>query len=78
MEDLIKHKEDFERIINKYSLKEESRAMKIANYLTENGRDGIDLDDFSKTFEIEKNDARVLISFIVKGIKFKEDYIDKK
>lgn len=73
--DLKKHKQEFERVVKKYNLSSQEKASEIANFLTKNE---IDLEEFSTLFNMEKKDAIIFLSFIQKGVEFKEQHLDKK
>ncbi len=70
MEDIEKHKEKFEDIAIKYRLKSPEKAEEIATYLLE--KKNISSDEFAEVFGLEKEDARVFISFIERTIRWKE------
>jgi hypothetical protein len=72
--DIIKHKREFDRVIAKYSLAD--KADEIANYIVK--RKTIQVHEFATLFNMEEDDAEILLSFIKRGIEFKEKYIDPK
>jgi hypothetical protein len=72
--ELHKLKQEFDKIITKYNLSEPAKAEKISKILTSNKK--IDSKEFAKTFEMEQSEAEVFISFIMKGIQYKEQNID--
>lgn len=74
--ELEEHKEKFQQIIKKYGFSDEIKAQEITDFLLSNNQ-GVSLDEFSKRFSIPKDEAKVFLSFIVKGIEFKEEVIDK-
>ena len=76
--DLLEHKKKFEEIVRKYKLQETEKAEEIAKYLVKNGGGKISLKEFSTLFAMNEEDAKNFLSFIQKGIVFKEEYIDKK
>lgn len=76
MKDLENHKKQFEEIVKKYNLFQEQKAKKIATFLTTKKESKISLKDFSDRFNIEEKDAVIFLSFIQKGIQFKEKHID--
>ncbi len=75
MDHIKKHKEAFDKIIQKYGLDEESKASEIADFLT--GRDKISAREFAELFAMDEHDAVIFLSWIHKGIRFKEENIDK-
>lgn len=70
------HKKKFDEIVKKYNLSEEDRAKEIVEYLIKT--QNIDLNEFSTLFAINKEDAKIFLSFVRKGLDFKEEHIDKK
>jgi hypothetical protein len=70
--DIQIHKQEFDRVIRKYNLKD--KADEIADYITK--RKNIDPKEFAVLFNIDVQDAQVLLSFIDIGLKFKEKHID--
>lgn len=76
MENLDNHKKEFERIIQENNLNTEEKASQIANYVT--GKQTISAEEFSAEFGIPLEDSKTFLSFIKKGISFKEEHVDKK
>lgn len=74
MMELGKHKEEFEKIVKKYDLTEEGTAQDIANFLT--SQSVVSYEEFAKKFGMDSEDAKIFLSFIHKGIQFKEEHID--
>jgi len=70
--DIQTHGKKFKEVIEKHGLAE--KADEIAEYIIKTRH--IDVKEFSKLFNIDEEDAEILISFIHKGIKFKEKHID--
>ena len=73
--EIKQHKQEFEKIVKKYNLSTPDKAKELAVFLTKNK---IDIDEFSTLFNIDKEDAIIFLSFIQKGIQFKEQHLDKK
>jgi len=71
--DLIKHAKEFERIIVKYDLA--GKAEEIADYILKKRH--VDVKEFAILFNLSEDDAKILISFIAKGIEFKKRNIDQ-
>jgi hypothetical protein len=71
-------KEEFGKVILKYNLKDEKRTQEIADYLTKDRKNRISAEGFARKFRMDIRDAKVFLSFIVKGIEFKERRVDKK
>lgn len=76
--DIKQHKEEFDKIIKKYNLSEEDRATEIANFLTKGKSNLIDIKEFSILFGMSEEEAKTFLSFIVKGLEFKRNHIDRK
>lgn len=75
---LEEHKKNFMYIIKKYNLDEPKKAEEISKYLTQGKINNISISSFAEKFGLEKYEAEIFLSFIYKGIEFKEEYIDKK
>tara|TARA_Y100000310_G_scaffold334803_1_gene415379 strand:- start:925 stop:1146 length:222 start_codon:yes stop_codon:yes gene_type:complete len=71
--DLKKHKEEFDKIILKYNLSDHDKAEEIAVFLTDAKKKGTSASEFAKLFNMEVEEATIFLSFIEKGIKFKEN-----
>ena len=78
MEHLKKHKEEFQKIIDKYHLSDEDKAEEIANFLTKNKQKEVSAKDFSNLFAMTEKESVIFLSWIQTGIKFKEDNLNKK
>lgn len=78
MEHLKKHKEKFQKIIDKYCLAEESKAEEIANFLTKNNQKEVSAKEFANLFAMTEKESVIFLSWIQTGIKFKEDNSNKK
>ncbi|MDA3856070.1 MAG: hypothetical protein PF569_07450 [Candidatus Woesearchaeota archaeon] len=76
--DLDEHKKLFEEVVKKYNLFEKEKAEEIAKYLTKLKINKFDIEEFANLFAMKKEDAQIFLSFIDKGLKFKEDHLDKK
>jgi hypothetical protein len=70
--DIARHKQEFDKVIAKYNLAE--KADEISDYIIKTKK--IKVFEFATLFNIDEKDAEILLSFIDKGIKFKEKYID--
>jgi len=73
--ELQKHKEEFENIVKKYKLDEQDKAQEIANFLTKGN--SISYKEFATLFAMSEDEAKTFLSFIQKGIEYKEEHIDK-
>ena len=78
MEHLKKHKEEFDKIIEKYNLSDEDKAEEIASFLTKNNQDEVSAKEFASLFNMTQKEAVIFLSWIQTGIKFKEDNLNKK
>ena len=76
--DLNRLKEEFGKVIVKYNLKDEKKAKEIADYLTRDRKNRISSEGFARKFRMDLRDAKVFLSFIVKGLEFKEKHLDEK
>jgi Fic family protein len=74
--DIARHKEEFDKIIEKYDLSDDKKAEQISNYLTKNPKGTISVEDFANIFDMEEDEVITFLSFIQKGLKFKEKHID--
>jgi len=70
--DIKKHKEEFDKIIDKYNLGSEEKAEEIAKFLTDSKKDQVSAKEFATLFGMEVSGAVTFLSFIEKGIKFRE------
>lgn len=72
------HKKLFEEVVKKYKLFEKDKSDEIAKYLTKSRINRLELKEFAQLFAMNIEDAKIFLSFIEKGIDFKEKHIDKK
>jgi hypothetical protein len=72
-----KHKALFDAIIHKYELKNDEKASEIAEFLTsidgEHDEARVSAVDFANKFGMTESEARIFLSWISVGIKFKEE-----
>ncbi|MCF7798326.1 hypothetical protein K9M74_00315 [Candidatus Woesearchaeota archaeon] len=78
MDELLNHKKDFERIVTTYNLDDEVTAGKIADFMFSHPQGLVSVSDFAEEFSLPEKEAHIFLSFILKGLQFKEDVIDKK
>lgn len=72
--DLFEHKQQFDEIIRKYNLDDQQKAEEISCFLTDKkNKDSVSYEEFSKLFLMTKDEAKLFLSFIATGLKFKED-----
>jgi len=76
MEDIKAHKQAFDDIIKRYNLSDDQKAGEVADFLTKQKETVVSIEEFSKYFAMEEDDARIFLSFIMRGIRFKEDNLD--
>ena len=69
--DIATHKQKFDEVIKRYDLAE--KAEEIANYLTRHKE--INSSEFANLFAMDDADARIFLSFIRKGIEFREKHL---
>lgn len=67
----------FRDIIEKYGLDDEKSAEDISQFLTNSTREGVNAKDFASLFGMTEDEAKLFLSFIDKGLRFKEDSLDK-
>lgn len=71
--DILEHGEKFNEIIRKYNFDSPEKAEEISDFLTDNkNHDNVSAEEFAKLFAIEEEEAIIFLSFIKKGIEFKE------
>ena len=75
---LEKHKEEFMTIIKKYQFYTSEKAQEIANFLIKHTDNSVSAKEFANKYQMTENEAYIFLSFIQKGIKFKEEHLDKK
>lgn len=66
------HKKEFDKIIKKYNLNEEQKAEEISTYLTKHHGKIVSVEEFANLFAMTKDEAKIFLSFIEKGIRFRE------
>lgn len=76
--DLEKHKKEFEEIIKKYRLFTTEKAQEIGAFLTKNKGQKVSVEVFANKYSMTQQEAKIFLSFIQKGIEFKEKHLDKK
>ena len=77
MKDIAEHKERFEAIAKKYDLKNEEKAGEIADFLTTPHKPGVAAHEFATLFGMTEEEATDFLSFIDRGLRFKEKHIDQ-
>ena len=75
---LEEHREEFKKIISKYNLMTQDKAEGIAKFLIGSESGNVSVKDFAEKYLMDEHEAYIFLSFIHKGIKFKEDHLDKK
>mmetsp|Transcript_13800 Transcript_13800/g.37048 ORF Transcript_13800/g.37048 Transcript_13800/m.37048 type:complete len:105 (+) Transcript_13800:1017-1331(+) len=74
MASLERHKEAFDLIIQRYALSEDAKASEIADFLTQTaGETRVSAEQFAAKFGMSASEARIFLSWIHVGIKFKEE-----
>jgi|TARA_B100002003_G_C14085957_1_gene522378 hypothetical protein len=71
--DLKKHKDEFDKIISKYNLSDHDKAEEISTFLTNSKRESVSPKEFAELFGMTVKEATIFLSFIEKGIQFKEN-----
>ena len=85
MKQQIMHKREFDRIRLKYNLDNPSNAERIANMLSSsssssssnNSTATVSATEFATTFGMQIPEAVIFLEWIMIGVKFKEDVLDK-
>jgi len=70
--DIAQHKQEFDRIIEQYSLDE--KADEVSEFLVGKSTTA---KEFATLFAMKEKDAEIFLSFVHKGIRFKEKHLDK-
>lgn len=78
MQDIAEHKEAFEKIAHKYDLRNEEKAGEIADFLVSHPAGKVSAPEFAKLFAMSEEEAETFLSFIDRGLRFKEQHIDQK
>jgi len=76
--ELEQHKEEFQEIVKKYRLFTTQKAKEIGLFLTNQLGMQVSALEFAKKYEMTEQEAKIFLSFIQKGIEFKESHIDSK
>jgi len=74
--DIEKHSKEFQKIIQKYNLSDEKKAEAIANFLTKSSQKQVSAKEFSELFAMTQKEAVLFLSFVEKGIKFKQNKVN--
>lgn len=83
MKQQIMHKQEFDRIRLKYNLDNPNNAERIANMLSSSSSSSsttaavVSAGEFASTFGMRLHDAVIFLEWIMIGVKFKEDVLDK-
>ena len=70
--DLNTHRQEFEKVVVKYQFNDKDKAEEIAKYLTRNLNIQISSKEFAILFAMQEEDAVIFLSFIQKGLEFRE------
>lgn len=68
--DIATHHKKFRSIVKKYSL--DSKASEISSYLTKASTNIVSAEKFASDFAMEIEDSVIFLSWIERGIQFKE------
>jgi hypothetical protein len=87
MKQQILHKQEFDRIRLKYNLDNPNNAERIANMLSSSSSSSsssttaaaaaVSASEFASTFGMQIHEAVIFLEWIMIGVKFKEDVLDK-
>lgn len=72
--DTQEHKQAFDRVVAKYNLADEKKAGEVADFLTKHKVREFSTKEFADAFGMDPEDANVFLSFIQKGLSFREQY----
>lgn len=61
--------QEFNKIIAKYNFKNEENAKKLANFIS--SKENHSAQELAQNFNLEVEEARILLEFFQKGIEFK-------
>jgi hypothetical protein len=75
--DVEEHHRRFEAIAEKYGLRSEEKAGEIADFLVSRARGKVSSEEFSVLFGMSEEEAVVFLSFIDRGLRFKEGSSDR-
>ena len=71
------HKQEFDRIVQKYGLQDDAKAGEVAEFLTSNTHAGqVSAVDFANKFGLSQEEAVVFLEWIKVGVSFKEQSIE--
>ncbi|MBN1274969.1 hypothetical protein JXA12_01630 [Candidatus Woesearchaeota archaeon] len=76
--DLEEHHHQFEAIAERHGLKNEEQAGRIADFLVSHPAGKVSAPEFSEEFGMSEEEAVVFLSFIDRGLRFKERVVDRK
>lgn len=71
------HYNQFKEIVQKYGLDHEKTAEQISHFLTKSDRSSVSAHEFSTLFGMDDEEAILFLSFIDKGLRFKEQNMDQ-
>ena len=72
--EILQEKEEFLKIVKKYNLDEKEKATIIAQFIA-SGKT-IKVEDFVEKFGVSREESKIFLNFISKGIQYKEAHID--
>ena len=71
-----KHHQAFLKVVEKYKLDAEHKAEEVAAFLTHKHGKTITPKEFANKFNMDENDAVIFLTWIHRGVQFKESNID--
>ena len=72
------HHKQFETIAAKYGLKTEEKAGEIADFLVSHPAGKVSAKAFAEQFGMSEDEAILFLSFVDKGLRFKEGVVDRQ
>lgn len=67
--DVFKLKKEFDRIVKENNFTQKEKLDEIMKFLNQ---DYINIEEFSKKFNLKEEDSRIFLEFLQKGIEFKK------
>lgn len=76
--DIEEHHRRFEEIAEKYGLRNEEKAGEIADFLVSHPAGAVAAEEFARLFSMSEEEAEIFLTFIDKGLRYKEKVLDKE
>ena len=69
-------KQQFQKVVTRYSLDRGSKSDAIADFLTSSEKESVTAEEFAERFGTSEEDASIFLAWVNVGIAFKEQYMD--